>query len=91
MVLALVRREAEESQSEFSSGFLTQKELAPDFVGFNSVHRRYTRTLPTSTPTSSSRSRISRRPIGNFTRENEIMKDCWICKDFRLSYPEVIK
>jgi hypothetical protein len=41
MVLALVRPEAEESQSEFSSGFLTQKELDPDFVDFNSVNRRY--------------------------------------------------
>jgi hypothetical protein len=28
-------------QLEFSCGFLTQKELDPDFVDFNSVNRRY--------------------------------------------------
>jgi RHS repeat-associated protein len=41
MVLALARPEAEESQSEFPCRFLTQKELDPDAVAFNSNNNRY--------------------------------------------------
>jgi hypothetical protein len=41
MVLALERPEAEDSQSEFPSEFLTQKELDPDAIAFNSQNNRY--------------------------------------------------
>jgi hypothetical protein len=41
MVLAIERPEAEESQLEVFCGFLTGKELDPDFVDFNSVNRGY--------------------------------------------------
>jgi hypothetical protein len=40
MVISLSWPEAEESQLEFSSRFLTGKELDPDFVAFNSVNQR---------------------------------------------------
>ena len=38
---SLLRDRAEKSQSDISCRFLTQKELDPDFIDFNSVNRRY--------------------------------------------------
>jgi len=41
MVIALASPKAKSSQSQFSSRFLSQKELDPDFVDANSLNRRY--------------------------------------------------
>jgi len=41
MMKALAGLEAQQSQSEFNDEFLTQKELDPDLIGFNSENRRY--------------------------------------------------
>src|SRR5436190_20279110 len=41
MMKALAALEAEQSQSEFHDEFLTQKELDPDSIAFNSQNSRY--------------------------------------------------